>query len=769
MTQQRTTRPGDTWPQYQEDYCFEMSSAHRKPSYEIGTPSISWHLSFWNPVSRPEQLPPLSAAPTHEGKHPTNYNESESFQARARWVECIEKHILHIYDRLLEHRNTHPYDLDRYWSKPSITNLQPIAEPHPDELRLLCNFYTSLRDGSSASYKAKGGLDLTVPLGPGGESGDPTHYMTRYETVHLDGVWNSMPLDIRFEVSGEYFTVTTTVDFSRMRPQFPPEGGRWTMRRQRDGEFRSEFWEYAKAIDALTRLTQQVNSRKGRKSSYKKDLDIRAIFGEARYLYFDLWNSLKNEMFSASRDNDYIADLGDCFGDFRNLSLQCDLKGEQLVLPWRFRAGSIEKLPTGNYRKSGLREEVLGHSFDSDDIEWVDSVHPILLALEPSAINYTPKRTETTTVGVESGMTSDPNRRRPLPAETVEYTFTKFSNGRCIYGSGFGPQLAHRDSLEKRGKGDPLTFIFVFGHNNQREMGRLLQTVNTLGTLRIAALHDLRITRHLFDHVLSDVEHKLETLQVLVSGAFTRTYSGDFETEEVERSNEQIGRQLADVHEVLDGLDLPGLANRGPYRTAHGGWVPFRAWRSRYYLNRFRIVARSLKSTPVVGYQPYLTFVEQRLSRAYSSFQRVAKHYSNLREKETRLRREWMGLKSEQHQKKIVEIQDAAEVLFFLVLFPYYTSHAFDLAVHPDNGVTDWVLNLKGVESILRAAWLSSAEVKSFLNWISNNHPDQFLVVSGFLLLGIFVLYAFRRRVLRAFLRTASRSIRKVFRIGKRK
>jgi hypothetical protein len=89
----------------------------------------------------------------------------------------------------------------------------------------------------------------------------------------------------------------------------------------------------------------------------------------------------------------------------------------------------------------------------------------------------------------------------------------------------------------------------------------------------------------------------------------------------------------------------------------------------------------------VLGYQPVNVLIDHRLDRAYSIIQVVASHYRQLREKEVKLRKEWMGLKSERHQRQIEEVQVAAEFLFFLVLFPYYVSHTFRLAIEAKDGI----------------------------------------------------------------------------------
>ncbi len=314
----------------------------------------------------------------------------------------------------------------------------------------------------------------------------------------------------------------------------------------------------------------------------------------------------------------------------------------------------------------------MGHSFAKDDLEWVDAIHRVLLSVEDNAVN---------------NLASDP----------VEYTFTKFCNQRCIYGSGFGPQIED-DELP----GNPLTYILLFGFDEHRQMGRLINRLNTLGTLRHAAVYDLRVIKHEYDHQLDDIGKKMEQVQELVSRVFEYAFSQKHRTEsrkgeprpfwlgETHDWNEEIGMLLTQVHDGLGYLDGVG----GKHRTgAEGlGWLPLRAWRSRHYLRRFNSLKVAFNSDFIEGYQPYEVFIEHRLARAYSVIRLVTDHYDQLREKEIRLRKEWVSLKLEHHQNEIAKAQNLAEMVFFLFVLPYYLSHSV-LEVYRAKGKLAWIVN----------------------------------------------------------------------------
>jgi hypothetical protein len=729
-TQSNTPLPdSQTWPPYIDDYAFTMSGGHRKPAYDIGAPSISWHTGFWKP-SKKEYPKDISS----EGTRSRN--------RRKIWVTQIERLVLEVYDNLHQHKAR----MKGEWRDPTLTNLQPDTSDRPDRLHLFRGNYPRNREAP----------DAYTP----GEL-DPDRPQTRYETVHIDGVWNSMPLDIRFEVNGEFFTITTTIDFSRMRPQPAfdetqdiKQRAMWERRRRiRPGEFVIDFSVYVKTASRLNKVIDLTEERfravRGRR--VPKDWYIEELKSDTKFLYFDLWEMLKKEIFYGSKDNEHIARLGKCFADFRNLTLQCTSDGLSLINPWRKSEQDIDSDPyaLAPTRKDWpLRNEIVGHTFEDDDIEWVDAIHPILLSLEQPIVN--------THVDIEN----HPNGI-PLACDPVEYTFTKFCEGRCIYGSGFGPQVKRR-----RGSGEqsPLPYILLFGFDENRQMGRHLQREHTVGTLRLAALHDLQDTKQKYDHQLNDINEDLDTLQTKLSEQFARVYGKDSETassddssvtkaskgnekkskgKEKEERTREINQLLNKIHQQLDELDSEGL-------------VTFRAMRSRLFRERFGALAPAMKSSDIRGYQPYHVFMEHRLNRAYSIMQVVADHYSQLREKERRLRREWMALQSEEHQKVIVDIgkiQDAAEILFFLVLFPYYVSHTVIAAIESKGQTsyrlwTELHLDKLSHSLALDSLW-TRLRLDQFAGWVHRmmaGEPDKLLVVAASWTLGIALLLLFKRK-----------------------
>jgi hypothetical protein len=148
-----TSRNENRWPPYGDDYQFVMSGAHTKPAYEVGAPSITWHVGFW--------------------KAPYDLSKSApetSFRRHDQWILAIENLILDVFNRLEAHKEKEP----GRWRDPDLSNLQPSKKDDSETLRLL------RRSSTADKQKIADASD------------GPNKCMTSYETVHIDGVWHSM-------------------------------------------------------------------------------------------------------------------------------------------------------------------------------------------------------------------------------------------------------------------------------------------------------------------------------------------------------------------------------------------------------------------------------------------------------------------------------------------------------------------------------------------------------------------------------------------------
>ena len=394
---------------YDNDYAFIVSGAHRKPTYAIGTPSISRHLTFWRPHI--------------VGERPIG---------ESQWIHQIELLILAIYDRFIE--------LGASSSQPPwVSNLQ--QSPNVED-----GVYLSLLRHKYLKNKIARESDRS-PLRTVSDS------LGRYEAVHLEGIWFSLPVSVRIEVFEEYFTLTLTIDFSRIpsslggsQHEMPCESGEKIATLLRD------------QLQLLARMaTERLwNIKKRKPRRVPKGVDIQKSRRPSKFLFLTIWKIFDRILLNRALSQVDRNIVGAIFADFRNLSLR-------RVLPAAFDAdhGIITSAQSVSADLSP-RVCIEGYPFQKgDDVDCVDAIFPILLAIEPPGLPNHP------------------------PAEAIEYCFSKL-NERCIYGSGFGAQ-----STTTRGKGEPLTYITLFAHDERREIGRVLNRLHTLGTARHAALYGL--------------------------------------------------------------------------------------------------------------------------------------------------------------------------------------------------------------------------------------------------------------------------------------
>ena len=286
-----------------------------------------------------------------------------------------------------------------------------------------------------------------------------------------------------------------------------------------------------------------------------------------------------------------------------------------------------------------------------------------------------------------------------------------------------------------------MTYLLLFSFDDHWEIGRHIMRMNTCGTLRLAALQEFRSFNHKYKHDLSDIDWKMKELQIRISSLFKDVYEikrkGRRSKNETLKDIKSIGKEISNVHEDLGELD--GVASGVQPRWTIG-YLPFRAARSKYYLDRFGVLAPALQSGAIAGMQTYETFVQHRLIRAYTNIQYAADRYLRLRSQEAELRKEWMRLKSELHASEIEALQVTAEMFFIAVLFPYYLSHlviqAMESDVHAEQGRVQslhfWVNHV-----------LASLHVAS-----SSGSADPFGIVAVCLAIAAFILLLLRLETL---------------------
>jgi hypothetical protein len=321
-----------------------------------------------------------------------------------------------------------------------------------------------LRNSYDFRYSKGSELSQTVPR-------------KRYETVIIGGNWGGHGYWVRFEAFEEYFTMSCAIHLvplssKSIREASQPADGASTM-----------------LSEHMAPLVDTINERYQSLSGPNHPRLPRALDGNTKKhagaLYDDIWEKFGEEVLFRR----VIEKPGlHAFVNFRGLVLPVRrVAGESGA--GRLSPSRVTSAPDCD-ASLGARVNVLeAQVSDEEASKWVEATVPLLMSIDMGTLN---------------------EPRHP-PFEPTEYTFSLFGNKRFIYGSGFG---AHRDEEprsendQKVNEGSPLNYLMLSFHDEWREVGRTVQRLHTLGTLRLAALFDLRrlMSR---DQVLSNLELEL--------------------------------------------------------------------------------------------------------------------------------------------------------------------------------------------------------------------------------------------------------------------
>jgi hypothetical protein len=597
---------------YHPDYRFSMSGAHRKPAYPLGAPSITWHRGFWKDYA--------------DDPYPIDH-----------WIDAIEELITGILETLATHRTQH---LDSNWPPPYASNLihAPRTESPVGRQRLLRNVWEKSDSVWKRVRPAAGQVD------------DGTH--TRYETVQIEGVWKSFPVVVRIEVFEEFFTLTSSIDFSSYDTQ------------NNASAFDSGFSRYQVTTEALNLAIDVVENRHAEVAAsgdfkYTPKGSARSQLESAKFyekIFIELWDEFQNDILSQPLKQDSAQRLGSVFADFRGLILGRDLDTTNALKLTRPRQQRIS---------ASLETRIRGIPFEGKELlQIVDSVFPLLLASEP-------------------GHAIDPS-----PGGSIEYTLSTFSDKRALYGSGFGPQTP----TDKR-RGNPLTYIILVSHDERRQIGRMVNRLHTLGSVRLASMAGFRQVL-IADERLPETQRQLDLLsdciQHFAESGRHRQLSKARKTSSAEQATPQTREE---IDEAIHSLD--SLLREIDYSI---GGIEHRRARLEYYSERFYTLSDAMRIGRVPGYQQYDEFVRHRIGRVYARISSFARRYQDSKATLEYLRQSLIARVAEEHQRDIRAMQTVGEIFFLVVLLPYYAAEL----------VQKLKLDLKGMLADVTPPWVTT-------------------------------------------------------------
>jgi hypothetical protein len=168
-----------------------------------------------------------------------------------------------------------------------------------------------------------------------------------------------------------------------------------------------------------------------------------------------------------------------------------------------------------------------------------------------------------------------------------ELTVTRFQGKKSLYVSSLGRPTPNR-SLKK----EPVKYMIICGYDSRWQLGRVVERINNMGTLRLAAIYDI--------DRLQKISDKLRDLY----GKWRKDPKPDPAT---------FARELDAL-----GSELPlGLA--------------YRIERSAYYVKSFESILADMRSHLLEGFQPYADFVHRRMGGTFEFIYRIGVRYRELR------------------------------------------------------------------------------------------------------------------------------------------
>jgi hypothetical protein len=192
-------------------------------------------------------------------------------------------------------------------------------------------------------------------------------------------------------------------------------------------------------------------------------------------------------------------------------------------------------------------------------------------------------------------------------------------------------------SRRKEAPKEPIHYLLITkGEPHRRQIGRIVERINSMGTMRLIALRDYGIVRDASTQIqlrgqeLDTVMRKWSTKRSDIREKFATPKPSESEDEKRKRrdkKDEEL-QELADEVEV-DLIYLSAALDRIGEKAVHG--LHFRINRSRYYIDEFYSLLASLKVGNIDAWVSYDQFVTRGLKPAFDFLDGVGDRLLSLR------------------------------------------------------------------------------------------------------------------------------------------
>jgi hypothetical protein len=347
-------------------------------------------------------------------------------------------------------------------------------------------------------------------------------------------------------------------------------------------------------------------------------------------------------------------------------------------------------------------------------------------------------------------------------------------DGRAFYMSALAPQMPSMPADQRI----PLDFIVYVNQRpknsktvvNRWQLGRLVDRLLLLGTLRLCALKEVKL--------LHEAGQKLAQLDESTQDAREAIAKAEAEASALRRralesrakgavpKNEQppptdqsaVPEQKPAPDRNTEGLDALNAKAMDLIAKAHqrlnsithtffdqtGTGLLYRIERSRYYVKQFDDNIKWLRIKRVEGDQPYDQFIKKRLGSEFDFIDRLGIRYERALRSMVTLDQNFLAITQNrlvERANKIDEdiriIQEWGEFVLFLALVPYYVTHLFVLIFGEENSsfmaVNIWLLS--AVLYVVKN--YQPPGVVKHLHKLKNTSSEIRMIAAGLLILAI--------------------------------
>jgi hypothetical protein len=241
-------------------------------------------------------------------------------------------------------------------------------------------------------------------------------------------------------------------------------------------------------------------------------------------------------------------------------------------------------------------------------------------------------------------------------------------DGRAFYMSTLGPQVPSIPAKQRI----PVEFVIYANQRtpndaekmiNNWQLGRLVNQILRLGTLRLCALKDVKLLR--------EAGQQLGLLDQSTQAARYAIASNDTKAMEL----------IGEAHKKLNSIT-------GRFLRKTGSGLLYRIERSRYYVQQFEENVKVLRIKRLEGDQPYDQFIRRRLGPEFDFIDRLGIRFERATNTIVTLDQNYLAItqnalvkQANQIDENIHAIQEWGEFALLAALVPYYVMHLLDLII----------------------------------------------------------------------------------------